>query len=187
MKRRDFGRGSAIALAGGCPLVRVLAADAAAHDRPGQDRWAQIERGVHGRLGVAVLDTATGTLSGHRLDERFPMCSTFKFLAVALVLARVDAGQEQLDRRIAITKADLLDWAPVTGKHVGRALNVAHLCEAAVTVSDNPAANLLLAGVGGPPACRPAGASRTRPAAAGWAPPTTSACCGRRRARREWW
>ncbi len=150
MNRRDFGRASAVALAAGGPLVRALAAGAAAPGRAGQDRWAQIERGVHGRLGVAVLDTATGMLSGHRLDERFPMCSTFKFLAAALVLARVDAGQEQLDRRVVITQADLLDWAPVTGKRVGQAMSVAELCEAAVTVSDNPAANLLLASVGGP-------------------------------------
>ena len=150
MNRRDFGRGSAAALAAGWPLLRARAGDAAGQDKTGSDRCARIERGVHGRLGVAVLDTAAGMLSGHRLDERFPMCSTFKFLAAALVLARVDAGQEQLDRRVLITKADLLDWAPVTGKHLGQALSVAELCEAAITVSDNPAANLLLASVGGP-------------------------------------
>ena len=53
-----------------------------------------------GRLGVAVIETGTGLRLGHRADERFPMGSTFKMLAAAAVLARVDAGQEQLDRRI---------------------------------------------------------------------------------------
>ncbi|MEP6504676.1 MAG: class A beta-lactamase [Betaproteobacteria bacterium] len=114
------------------------------------DPWADIERGVHGRLGVAVLDTATGTLEGHRLDERFAMCSTFKFIAAALTLARVDAGQERMDRAVAVRRADLVGWAPVAEKRVGQAMTVAQLCEAAVTVSDNAAANLLLAGAGGP-------------------------------------
>jgi beta-lactamase class A len=79
------------------------------------------------------------------------MCSTFKFLAAALVLARVDAGQERLDRRVVVTREALLKWAPVTSKHVGGAgMTVAELCEAAITVSDNTAANLLLASAGGP-------------------------------------
>jgi beta-lactamase class A len=112
--------------------------------------WRAIEKSVGGRLGVAVLDTATGQLSGHRLDERFAMCSTFKVLAAALALARVDAGQERLDRRVAIAASDLLEWAPVTRRHVGASLSVAELCEAAITVSDNTAANLLLASMGGP-------------------------------------
>jgi beta-lactamase class A len=130
-----------------------MAFDANAQQKMGQsaaDRWLDIERGVHGRLGVALLDTAIGTLEGHRLDERFALCSTFKFIAAALTLARVDAGQERLDRAVAIRRADLLEYAPIAEKHVGQAMSVAQLCEAAVTVSDNTAANLLLAGAGGP-------------------------------------
>ena len=104
MQRRRFGQ-AALALAAGWTLAR-------ASDDPRQPskiwgsgcatRWRAIEASVGGRLGVAVLDTASGELAGHRLDERFPMCSTFKFLAAALVLARVDAGQERLDRRIVV-------------------------------------------------------------------------------------
>jgi beta-lactamase class A len=97
---------------------------------------------VGGRLGIAVLDAASGELAGQRLDERFPMCSTFKSLAAALVLARVDAGEERLDRRIVVSAADLLEWAPLTRKRVGGAgMTVAELCEAAITVSDNTAAS----------------------------------------------
>jgi beta-lactamase class A len=156
MDRRNFGR-VALALAGTWPVARALG-----HDEPpaqrnlgsaAAQRWVEVEASVGGRLGVAVLDTATGELAGHRLDERFPMCSTFKFLAAALVLARVDAGQERLDRRIVVTRADLLKYAPVASKHVGGAgMTVAELCEAAITVSDNTAANLLLASFGGPAA-----------------------------------
>ena len=48
--------------------------------------FAQLEETNGGRLGVAVLDTATGERSGYRADERFPMCSTFKFLLASAVL-----------------------------------------------------------------------------------------------------
>ena len=153
MDRRQFGR-AAVALAGAWPVARALGYSEPAQKNLGQERaerWQAIEASVGGRLGVAVLDTATGELAGRRLDERFPMCSTFKFLAAALVLARVDAGQERLDRRVVVTREALLKWAPVTSKHVGGAgMTVAELCEAAITVSDNTAANLLLASAGGP-------------------------------------
>jgi beta-lactamase class A len=100
-----------------------------------------------------VLDTADGAIAGHRIDERFAMCSTFKVLAVAATLARVDSGQEQLARRVAIEPGDLLSYAPVTRTHVGPdGMSVVELCEAAVTLSDNTAANLLLRALGGPPA-----------------------------------
>jgi beta-lactamase class A len=113
---------------------------------------AKIEAESGGRLGVAVLDTGTGALAGHRIDERFPMCSTFKTLAAAAILARVDTGKEQLARRIAVEQTDILSYAPITKQHVGQDMTVAELCEAAVTLSDNTAANLLLASLGGPSA-----------------------------------
>ena len=116
------------------------------------ETFARIEADSGGRLGVGVLDTGTGEVVGHREDERFPMCSTFKFLCAAAILSRVDAGQEQLARRIPVTSADLLDYAPVTKQHAGSDMSVAELCEAAVTLSDNTAANLLLATMGGPSA-----------------------------------
>jgi len=153
MDRRHFTR-AAIALAGAWPVARAVGGSGLAQKNWGEMlawRWREIEGSVGGRLGVAVLDTGSGELAGQRLDERFPMCSTFKSLAAALVLARVDAGEERLDRRIVVRREDLLEWAPVTSKHVGGAgLTVAQLCEAAITVSDNTAANLLLAGAGGP-------------------------------------
>jgi len=79
------------------------------------------------------------------------MCSTFKFLAVADVLTRVDAGTEHLNRRIPYGEADLLAHAPITTAHVDEgSMTVEALCDAAITYSDNTAANLLLATIGGP-------------------------------------
>lgn len=109
-----------------------------------------IERRNGGRLGVAVLDTADGSLSGYRMSERFPMCSTFKVLLVAAVLARVDRGWESVDRKVAIPSGPLPSNSPLTAPHAGDAMSVADLCHAALTRSDNEAANLLLDGIGGP-------------------------------------
>ena len=105
-----------------------------------------------GRLGVSVLDTATGKTFAHRGDERFAMCSTFKALVAGLVLKRVERGEEQMDRRIRYGKDALVMNSPATEKHVGEGMSVGALCEATVTVSDNAAANLLLDTFGGPPA-----------------------------------
>jgi beta-lactamase class A len=117
----------------------------------GADALIDLERKSGGRLGVAILDTGNRKRLAHRAGERFPMCSTFKFLAAAAVLARVDRKQETLERRIPFTKADLLEYAPVTTPRVGDgAMPLGDLCEAAVTMSDNTAANLLLATFGGP-------------------------------------
>ncbi|GGJ35583.1 beta-lactamase [Neoroseomonas lacus] len=112
---------------------------------------ARIEAAYGGRLGVAVLDTATGRQLGHRPTERFPMCSTFKAPLTAAVLARIDAGSERPDRRIRITRADLLAWSPVTETRLdGPGMTITELCAATMTISDNAAANLLLATLGGP-------------------------------------
>lgn len=114
------------------------------------DRLARIEKRCGGRMGVALLDTGSGQILGHRMDEPFPMCSTFKVLAVAAVLARVDDGSEHLQRSVPVRQADIIEHAPVTSKHIGSGMTVAELCEATIMVSDNTAANLLLNSLGGP-------------------------------------
>ena len=116
-----------------------------------KERIAAIEKRIGGRLGVAALDTGTGKRIEYRADERFAMCSTFKFLAVAAVLKRVDAGQDSLDRRIPYGPRDLQDYAPVAKQHIGEgAMSLSALCEAAIEYSDNTAANLILPIIGGP-------------------------------------
>jgi beta-lactamase class A len=113
------------------------------------DALARIEAASGGRLGVAVL--GSGVQAAHRADERFPLCSTFKLLAAAAVLARVDAGRERLDRRIRFKAGDLVVYSPVTKEHAGGdGMTLEELCEAAMVASDNTAGNLLLDTLGGP-------------------------------------
>jgi beta-lactamase class A len=116
-----------------------------------EEEIAAMERAIGGRIGVAALDTQTGARLSHRGQERFAMCSSFKWLLATCVLARADKGELKLDQAIAFTQKDLLGVAPVSRAHVGEGhLSIEQLCAAAVEQSDNTAANLLLARVGGP-------------------------------------
>jgi len=154
MDRRAFIWAGSLALA-------AFASDASAkkkshqhkpHHRNRHSPFEDIEAKIGGRLGVCCIDAESGRITGYREGERFPLCSTFKWLAAAALLNRVDAGQEQLDRRIVFAKSDLLEWAPVTKHHVGgEGMSLGELCEAAITESDNTAANLILREIGGIP------------------------------------
>jgi beta-lactamase class A len=148
MDRRAFSLG-------GCALGIGLPARAAraASERHGDLRraFADIEKHTGGRLGVYAADARGTAVAAYRSAERFAMCSTFKLPLVACMLARADAGRDGLDRTVAYTYADLLDYAPVTRANVARgAMSVGALCAAAIEKSDNTAANLLLRRVGGP-------------------------------------
>jgi beta-lactamase class A len=111
-----------------------------------------LEKASGGRIGVYALDTGTGKFAGHREDQRFPMCSTFKFLLAAAVLKRVDDGKESLDRTLPIPNKPLIGHSPLTEPHAGATMSVSALCNAILNQSDNTAANILLEAIGGPPA-----------------------------------
>ena len=108
-----------------------------------------IEARRSGRMGFAIQDVQAGRWLGWRAEERFVYCSTFKMFLAAATLLRVQAGDEQLDRPVAVTQADMISHAPVTETAVGSALTVDRLMQATVEVSDNPAANILIRELGG--------------------------------------
>lgn len=123
----------------------VLAADATSQ------QFATLEATTKSRIGVAAIDLTTKRRVDYHAGERFIMCSTFKVLAVAAVLKRVDAGKEKLDRIILYSEAQLLEYAPVTRAHVKEGgMTLEALCAATISLSDNTAANLLLETIGGP-------------------------------------
>lgn len=105
------------------------------------------------RLGVCFLDTATGEASGHRMEERFAMCSTFKLALVAACLREADRGRLDLAQVLTYSEADLLPWAPVTRKNLADGgMSIGALAQAAQERSDGVAANLLIRRLGGPAA-----------------------------------
>src|SRR5207237_2226486 len=79
-------------------LLTFLAASAVAGENDAAIRIAAIEARIGGRIGVAALDTGNTKHVEHRADERFPMCSTFKFLVAAAVMNRIDEKKEKLER-----------------------------------------------------------------------------------------
>ena len=114
-------------------------------------KFAELEKRTGGRIGVVAVDNAKNTRVEYHADERFLMCSTFKVLAVAAVLKRVDENKEQLDRFVRYGEAQLLAYAPVTREHVKEGgMTMEALCAAAISQSDNTAANLILETFGGP-------------------------------------
>lgn len=119
-------------------------------------RLAELEREHSARLGVYARDTATGRTVRYRAQERFPMCSVFKTLAVAAVLRDLDREGEFLAKRIHYTAQEVTaaGHTPITGKpeNLAGGMTVAELSDATIRFSDNAAANLLLRELGGPAA-----------------------------------
>ena len=109
------------------------------------DALRKLESEMGGRLGVAAFDGRRPQAALlHRAEERFPMCSTFKVIAAAGVLARSVREPDLLTQRIRYTREELVSYSPVTEKRVAEGMTVAELCAAALQYSDNTAGNMLI-------------------------------------------
>ncbi|WP_394355451.1 MULTISPECIES: class A beta-lactamase [unclassified Meridianimarinicoccus] len=128
----------------------MISADSAAAEDPLRLSVLDVETRIGGRIGVAMTDLAGAWIWTHHADDRFPLSSTFKSLLCGVILRRVDAGEDTLERRIHYAAADLVAYSPVTERHVETGMTVGDLCKATITISDNTAGNLLLATIGGP-------------------------------------
>jgi beta-lactamase class A len=132
-------------------LLTFLAASAASEENDAATRIAAIETRIGGRIGVAALDTSNGKRLDYRAEERFAMCSTFKFLAAAAVMKRVDEKKDKLERFAPYGAKEIQEYAPVTKEHLkDGGMTLGALCAAAIEQSDNTAGNLLLNAIGGP-------------------------------------
>lgn len=109
--------------------------------------FQQLETKFHARLGLSAVDTGTGRTVEYRAAERFAHASTYKALLVAVLL---QDPATTLDHVVHYQKQDLLEYAPITSKHVGTGMSIRDLMAAALEYSDNTAANLLQAEAGGP-------------------------------------
>lgn len=136
--RRSFIIATALTLAG-CVVGR------------GRDEIRLIEEGLGGRVGVSIVDTHTGRHIDYRSTERFALCSTFKVLLAAAVLARIDDGSISSSATLRLPPEPLLSTSPISTAHLPAGqIAVLTACEAVVSHSDNAAANLLLDLIGGP-------------------------------------
>lgn len=130
-------------------VLSLCSASALANEAALTQKLTELEKSSGGRLGVAWID-GDSQRYGYRADERFPMTSTFKTLAVAAILHKSVSQPDLLEKKIVITNADQVPWTPVTGDYIGKPMSIAALCAAAIAYSDNLAANYLLHELGGP-------------------------------------
>ncbi|MBU9376073.1 PenA family class A beta-lactamase [Burkholderia multivorans] len=137
---------------GACAARDATVSDAASPVGASAASFAALERAAGGRLGVCAIDTATGRRALYRADERFPFCSTFKAMLGAAVLAQSVAHPGLLQQRVTYGRSDLVNYSPVTERHVHTGMTVAELCAATIQYSDNTAANELMKRIGGPAA-----------------------------------
>lgn len=130
--------------AGASPAGATAGSPAAA--TPAGAEFARLESQFHARLGVYALDTGTGQAASYQPGRRFAYCSTFKALATGVLLMR----GARLNQVIHYRASDLVDYSPVTSRHVTTGMTLRAVMEAAIEYSDNTAANLLLRRLGGP-------------------------------------
>ena len=145
-RRRLLLQAAALPLLAGCQAI----APAPTGESAALARLQALEHTFDGRLGLCAIDTGSGKSLAYRATERFPLCSTFKAVLAAAILAESSRSAGLLQRRIRYARQDLVAYSPVTQAHVDDGMTVEQLCAAAIQYSDNTAGNLLLQLVGGP-------------------------------------
>ena len=110
--------------------------------------FSQLEKKFDAQLGVYAIDTGTNETIAYRPNERFAFASTYKALAAGVLLQQNSI--DTLNEVIKFTKEDLVDYSPITEKHIDTGMTLGEIAEAAVRYSDNTAGNILFHKIGGP-------------------------------------
>jgi beta-lactamase class A len=134
-------------------LALAAACAAPAEAANAQRTLKELHKRVGGRLGVHILDSQSGKRIAYNDDSRFPLASTFKLPLAAALMWQSDHGAFPLTRTLPISKANLLPTSPAVQAKLASgadSMTIAELCAAVIVQSDNAAANVLLAGLGGP-------------------------------------
>lgn len=137
------------------PLVSVIALLAssplwAKESDQIKQQLVSLEKASQGRLGVALINSADNTIITYRGNERFPMASTSKVMAVAALLKQSEKSAHLLNKNIRINKADLVSYSPIVEKHLATGMTLSQLSAATLQYSDNTAMNVILDYLGGP-------------------------------------
>lgn len=131
-------------------LLGLLASSSVTYAAKLNEDSAAIEQHIGGRIGVSVWDTQNDEHWDYRGDERFPMMSTFKTLACATMLSEMDSEKLDKNATAKVEERNIVVWSPVMDRMAGQTTRIEHACEAAMLMSDNTAANIVLRSIGGP-------------------------------------
>ena len=116
---------------------------------------AQIKRIIvraQGKVGVSVAGLDDNFSLNINADKRYPMQSVFKFPLALAILDSVDRGKLSLDRKIHVTKKDLLPktWSPLREDFPdGTDIALGDLLAYTVSKSDNNGCDILFRLIGG--------------------------------------
>lgn len=137
----------------GCTTEEAPASpsDEAAQQDPAshEEEFQQLEKKYDARLGVYAVDTGSDHELAHRADERFAYTSLFKPLACGALMERRSLSELE-EEVVTYDTDDLVEYSPVTKKHVDDGMTLLEVCDAAMRYSDNTAGNLLFEEFGGP-------------------------------------
>lgn len=106
-------------------------------------------------VGVSIIGNKGKDKISINGDERFPMQSVFKFHIGLAMLSEIDKGKFSLERKVEISKRDLLLdlYSPIKDEYPnGTTLTIAEILEYTVSQSDNVGCEVLLRMLGGPAA-----------------------------------
>ena len=144
---------ASLALAGCAASPQPQTTTKPSRSADGTGSLSAIHKRIGGRLGVYAFDSHSGRHLGYDQDSRYAMASTFKLPLAAALLWQVDRRAFSIERMLPIARKDLLPNSPMVEQRLAEGateMSVRELCVAAIALSDNSAANILLTGIGGP-------------------------------------
>lgn len=112
-----------------------------------------IEAELGARVGFYLEDLETRATLAHRADDRFPLNSTFKLFACGALLSQVDRGRSRLTDAVDLRGVEVVAYSPAIEASLRDArftVTLHEACGMMLSVSDNTAANIVLAEIGGP-------------------------------------
>jgi beta-lactamase class A len=130
-------------------VTLILMAAAPLSAAPLQARVEEAVRTLHGTMGVAAKNLATGETVFVNADTQFPTASVIKVAVMVEVFHQVAEGRLRRDDTITLDDSAKVGGSGVLQRmHGGLVLTVADLLDLMMTVSDNTATNLLISLVG---------------------------------------
>lgn len=131
-------------------LIALMVCSPLSHANKLHEDIALLEQQIDGRIGISIWNTQSNKHWDFHGNERFPLVGTFKTLACATMLNKMDAGTLKRNATATIEQNNIVGWSPITDQLTGQNVRIEHACEAAMLMNDNTAANLVLKQIGGP-------------------------------------
>lgn len=111
------------------------------------NEFDKIEKDNNTTVGVYGINTENGKKVQHNANERFAFASTFKAIASGVLLNNY--SEKDLNKKITINEADIVEYSPVTENYIGKQMTLKDLIKASMLQSDNTANNKIMEELGG--------------------------------------